>query len=59
MESVGYIEYRVYLSGKVVDVQEIADAAEDLKDEICDILSDEMSPIFTQDVTYEVKFGKE
>jgi hypothetical protein len=48
----------VYLKDKVTaeEVHEIADAAEDLCDKIGDILDDEMSPLFTQDVTYEVKF---
>ena len=53
-----YIEYRVYLK-PTVDFMDASDAAEELKDFIVDRLDPDNGapPLFTQGVTYEVKYG--
>lgn len=55
-----YIEFRIYLKDDAVDVELNAEAASELHDKITDYVSEsnDCAPqIFTQDVTYEVKYG--
>jgi hypothetical protein len=49
-----YIEFRVYLKPDS-DMEQVSEEAEQMKDTIADLVSDELAPkIFTQDVTYQI-----
>ena len=56
-----YIEYRVYLKDNIDEYQEaelLFAAIEDIKDALTDLISEsDAPPIFTQDITYEIKNG--
>jgi hypothetical protein len=55
----GYIEFRVYFEAGLDD-DLLSDAAEDIRDEIIDLLADDEEPkMFNQDVTYEVVRNKD
>ena len=55
-----YIEFRVYLKKNANNVKEIEDAANELQDQISDMVSDPCAPdIFTEDVRYEINYGKQ
>jgi hypothetical protein len=53
-----YIEYRIELKHDA-DFMDVAEAADHLQNLIVDLLSPEVGApkIFTQDVTYEIKYG--
>jgi hypothetical protein len=52
---IGYIEFRVYLKADASKI-EVEHAADNLQDMLVDIVSyEDAPPVFTQDVTYEIK----